>query len=108
MPYYLFNRFTKGKLGDLGDLCKTLGLKESKCRDGMKEWDMRSPSDPVYLINYDPHRKMPIVLQTKPTVSHKDPRVKELMRQIMSISGSTEVYHGWLDGKKLNILGRYP
>jgi len=107
MPYYLFNSCIKKKLGELSDICITLGLQESKCKDGVREWDMKSPSDLIYLINYDPHRRMPIVLQTKPTINHKDKRVRELMRQIMAVSGSTEVYHGWWNGKKIDIKGEY-
>lgn len=115
MPYYCFDKCNSVALERVARQADKLGLglKEGELTKGVgreKQWLVEdySVAKKVIGVYYQPdNQETPLVLQTVPSVDHKDREIKKLIRRLYSVSGSENIFDGSFEKMDIfKILGR--
>ena len=94
MAYYFFDRCPDSNLDELAELCKEIGLLEVECSSPEREWHTGS-SKLVWLVRYTPSIvKTPLLLQTMPGKDYKDEAILNIMKRMLKVSKSSQIYEG--------------
>jgi hypothetical protein len=93
MPYYLYDNCPLECLDNVAQLCNQLRFREGRNIPPNRQW-ITTHSSNIWLIGYDSSRDKPLLVQTDPFVDHTQPDVHIVMKELLSITDSTQIYAG--------------
>ena len=94
MPYYMLDKCPEEKLDDIGALCTLHALEEQLCQHPVRSWEGK-PESLIQVVKYSPIADgPPLLVQCLPGNDYKSAPIGDFLKQLMQITGSTQLYEG--------------